>query len=473
MRSPKNIVWIVYDSLRADRTSISGYEHPTTPNFQRIASRPSGEAFTNTIAHAIWSLPSSASMLTGTPPSYHNAGLENDVLPEEIPTVPGRLSEHGWRTVGLSGNSYFTEETGLDRGFDEFTRLRTVPLRESNLLSVAGPWTLLKFLLNLNRHSGGYTTDVRRHSANYLVNEIAKRQLTDLYRDDSPFFFYAHFPGAHHPYAPPKPFRDRFLEAYDLPPAAAETAVERTTDIYEEIANGCEFTSTEWEAISAMYDASVAYSDSLAGDLFDHIERHSDGETVVVLTADHGDLLGEQDLLSHKLVLHDAVVNVPMVVYGLPELVGRSTDVVQHTDVMRTLLQRFDVPTDGMNGHDLSHSAREFAVTQRGAATYENTLETLNQYDTNVDTDRFGDGLVTAVRTNQFKLVDYGDRKRLYRLPDEDVDVSDRYPEKRSQLEAWLEQWQSDNDERVSTSDATNFSAGAKQRLRDLGYVVE
>lgn len=473
MNRSTNVIWLVYDSIRADHTSVCGYERRTTPHFERIASSPAGEVFTNAIAHAIWSLPSSASMHTGTYPSYHNTGLQNEVLPEEIPTIPERLADRGWKTVGLSANSYFTEETGLDRGFDEFTRLKTAPLGESNVLSVAGPWTLLKFLLKLNTHGGGYTTDTRRHSSNYLVNEVAKRRLTELYRADDPFFFYAHFGGAHHPYAPPKPFRERFFDRDNLSADAAEFALEHTTDVYKEIATGCDYTPAEWEAIRAAYDACVAYTDSLAGDLFDHIRAFSDDNTVVVITADHGDLLGERDLLSHKLVLHDALVNVPVVVHGLPELVGASSELVQHSDLMRTLLEGLDVPTDGIDGVDLARSTREFAVSQRGDTTYTNTIEKLAEYDSDVDTGRFSGGLVTALRTDQFKLVDEDGRRRLYELPDEANDVSEKYPDQRDRLEESLKAWLSDHEERIVTRESSDFSAGAKQRLRDLGYVVD
>lgn len=471
MQQPKCIIWIVYDSIRADHTGLSGYDTETTPHLQRIASAPTGEAFQNAISHGIWSLPSSASMLTGTYPSYHNTGLQNEVLPDQIPTIPQRLSEHGWRTVGISANSYFTSETGLDRGFDEFIRLRTSPLSEANILSTAGPWTLLKFLANLRRQSGGFTTDMRRHSSNYVVNEIIKRQLTELYRSDDPFFLYAHLPGAHHPYAPPKPFRERLFDAENLPANPADFAVTHTTDIYDEIAMGCNFTTEEWNAIRAAYDACIAHTDAIAGDLFDHIQTLSDEQTVTVMTADHGDLLGERDLLSHKLVVHDALVNVPLVVHGLPALVGQSEEVVQHSDLMRTLLGLVGVPTEGINGVDLTQSSRDIAISQRGATSYTNTTEKLTEINPDFDTDQFSAGLLTGVRTDRFKLVDENGRRPLYELPDEANDVSDRYPDHRNRLADALAEWRAEHDERVRTSMSADFSSGAKQRLRDLGYI--
>lgn len=473
MSDLQNVVWIVYDSVRADHSSVCGYDRPTTPNLERIASRESGATFSNATAHAIWSLPSTASILTGTSPSYHGTGLENDVLPDTIPTVPERLSEAGVTTAGLSGNSYFTEETGLDRGFDEFTHLRTVPLGESNVLSVAGLSTVLRFIANLGEHGGGYTLDSRRHSANYLVNEVAKRQLSDLGEADEPFFYYAHFPGAHHPYAPPKPYRDRFFEAAGLSPEAAEFALEHTTDVYREIADGCAFTEPQRTAIRAAYDACVAYVDSLAGDLFDHVRETFGDDTVVVMTSDHGDLLGEHGLLGHKVLLHDALVNVPLVADGLPGVDGRRTDPAQHTDVMYTLLSALDVGVDGIDGIDLRERERPFAVSQRGDRTCRNTIQKLTEYEGSVDTDWFPRGLVTALRTDGFKLVESDQGRRLYDLPDESTDASAAFPDERERLDDALDDWLAAHQERVASSAASAFSEGTKQRLRDLGYVVD
>ena len=76
-----NIVWITLDSVRADHTSVAGYHRDTTPNLERIAGRPGGTALTNCFAHANWSLPSVASMLTGTYPAYLGTGSHNSVPP--------------------------------------------------------------------------------------------------------------------------------------------------------------------------------------------------------------------------------------------------------------------------------------------------------------------------------------------------------------------------------------------------------
>ena len=469
MSATPNIVWITLDSIRADHTTVDGYERDTTPHLRRIASRPGGEAFTQCITHAMWSLPSIASILTGTYPSRHGTGLHNEVLPSEVRTVPELLSERGWHTSGISVNEYLGEATGLNRGFDTFTRVSP-----SNLLSTAGPRVLAKFARNVRRHSAGFTTDVRKHNGNFVLNEIVKRELSDLADGEEPFFLYAHYRGAHHPYYPPLAFQDGFTDTIGMSTrAASEFALERTSDVYEEIANGCAYSATEWEAIEAMYDASIRHCDLLMGDLFEHLRSLDPENTVLVITSDHGDLLGEYDLLSHKLVLHDALVRVPLVVHGFDGLLGHGDELLQHVDVLQTILSTADVPTDSLHGFDLRSEDRAFAVSQRGQGTYERTIQAVKQYRPDFDTERFHAGLLTALRTPEFKYLRSSDRSELFELPDERTDVADRRSESVSTFDAQLEEWMDEHGRKIETDAKAEHSDATKRRLRDLGYVVD
>ena len=469
MSATPNIVWITLDSIRVDHTAVDGYERDTTPYLDRIASLPNGEAFSECVTTAIWSLPSITSMLTGAYPSRHGTGLHNEVLPSGIPTVPGLLSERGWRTSAISANEYLSDATGLSRGFDTFTRVTP-----SNLLSTAGPGVLAKFARNIRRHSAGLTTDFRKHNGNFVLNEIVKRELSALTNGERPFFLYAHYGGAHHPYYPPLTFRGAFTDDIDMSAqAASEFALEHTADVYEEIAAGCAYSASEWDAISAMYDASIKHCDALMGDLFVHLRSLDPENTVFVVTSDHGDLLGEYDLLSHKLVLHDALVRVPLVVHGSEDLLGRGDDLLQHTDVMKTILSAADVTTDSLHGVDLRSEDRAFAVSQRGQQTYERTMRAIEEHRPDFDTERFHSGLLTSLRTPEFKYLHSTDGSELFRLPDEGTDVMDTHPESVSTFEARLEEWMDEYGEEIETDARAEHSSATKRRLRDLGYVIE
>ena len=462
-----NIIWITLDSVRADRASVHGYERETTPHLERIASLADGRAFDDCISHGMWSLASDASVLTGTYPAHHGVGLHNETLPSELDTVPELFGAAGYRTAGLSFNGYFNESTGLDRGFDEFqwvnptdyTKMLTRPL-------------FYRYLSNVRKHSNGYLSLNRRDRYGFFEREMAKQQVDDL-ADDDPFFFFAHFQGAHVPYSPPLSHLDRFTDDIEMSTEeAAEFAYEVSDNYYAEMADGCEFTERETAAIDAMYDALVAYVDEQVGALFDYIRSSDLGETVVVITADHGDLLGENGLFAHQISLHDGLVNVPLVVYGSDALLDTDTEVVQHIDVLQTLLSSVGGRTEQLQGVDLRDEERELALAQRGSETYQTAMQEIKQHNPQFDDSGFHSERMHSVRGTEFKLCRSADATELFALPDERTDVAAEYPDVVARYESYLET-KLDEFATLDTADSQDVSQDVKQQLADMGYVVE
>lgn len=464
-----SIVWITIDSLRADHTSLCGYQRETTPNLRRLAADGRSRAFQQCFSHGIWSLPSVASMFTGTPPSRHGVGLWNDALPNAVTTIPETFSKNGWRTEGVSVNSFFSPATNLDRGFDSFTKVS-----RSNLLSTVGVRGLLKYPTVGWNYTPGLTRDSRKFNPDFLVQEVVKRRIDDLSASGSPFFLAAHYQGAHHPYYPSLYFARAFEEDYDLSATEArEIAFDLTTDVYESIAHGAPRTETERNALVWMYDSFVRQSDALVGELLEYIRSKLGDEVVVVVTSDHGDLLGEYQLLSHKLVVHDAVSHVPLVASGSEALSEAPEGIVQHADGMATLLAERGLAHDSLVGHDLRTSEREFAITQRGEQTCRKTLRKIREYEPEFQNEHVHEPLLTALRTRQYKYLESGETTRLYDLPDETTDVSEDRPEVREQLAEKLSSWFDEYGDPVETDEEAGFSDATRERLRQLGYVVD
>ena len=464
-----NIVWITLDSVRQDHTTLTDYERDTTPSLKTIADADGGVSFDHCIAAGNWSLPSTASIHTGTYPSHHRAGYDTNRLPDEVDTVPERLKQVGYTTVGVSANHYFSEATGLDRGFDVFKQLQP-----EAFLSEAGLTTTLKFLLGIRSHSGGLTTAKSKHRPDYLVNEVVKDQVSELADSDDPFFISAHYHGGHHPYYPPPTRHAEFEESLATDPsAAAETAYDLTTDIHEQIARTDEFSDDDWAALTAMYDTVLSYSDELVGDLFEHIQSLDLDNTVFIVTADHGDLLGEHGLLSHKFLLHDALVRVPMVIHGGADLFESTGELVQHVDIVQTLVRAAGGETEGMQGVDLRSETREYALSQRGADT-EESLSQVRDHDPEFDDSMIHFGPLSMLRSESFKYLRSEGRQELFSLPDESGDVSAEYPERTATFERVLEDRLSTIAEADITAEAeeAEFSGAAKERLEELGYLV-
>ncbi|RLM95220.1 sulfatase [Haloarcula sp. Atlit-7R] len=466
--TPPNIIWITLDSIRYDRTTLDGHTRATTPNMERIANQPGGVSFSSCIAAANWSLPSAASILTGTFPEHHRTGYGTNKLPEGVSTVAERLQEAGYQTVGVSANHYFSESTDLSRGFETFKHINP-----SDLFREVGPLTLLRFLGNVRSHSGGLSTEKTKHRPDFFVNEIVKKQVSSRAGTDDPFFISAHYHGAHLPYYPPPAWQDQFAsDLVESPRAASERAFEHTADLHRGIANVSEFGEADWSALNVMYDTLVAYSDSLIGELFDHLKTLDFENTVFVVTADHGDLLGECGLLGHKFVLHDGLVHVPAVVHGLDSVADKQDELVQHVDIVRTLVECAGGDTTGFDGIDLRNERRTAALSQR-AADIQGPLSAIQEHDPSFDTEYFHDAALSSLRTHEFKYQQSSEGDVLFELPDEQSDVSMSYPDRRDELKADLQRRLSEIDSQKVDGEAAGFSDDIRDQLSDLGYLVE
>ncbi len=114
----RNVLLIVWDTVRAGNLSLYGYERPTTPNLERLAGR--GVRFDLAFSTSSWTLPAHASLFTGRWP--HELGVDwKSPLRDDVPTLAEYLAAHGYDTAGFAANlDYCTRETGLARGFAHY-----------------------------------------------------------------------------------------------------------------------------------------------------------------------------------------------------------------------------------------------------------------------------------------------------------------------------------------------------------------
>ena len=457
-----NVVWVTLDSVRADHTTMAGYERDTTPNLARIADADAGAAFRHCICPGTGTPVSSASILSGTYPTRHGVKIGNEYLPAQLDTLPELLGRAGYRTACLSRNSYVSPGTGLDRGFDRFswvsgsTILDTVPYR-----------TLVKYAANLWRHSAGLERDTAKYATPFVMNDVAKRWFRDL-QDAEPFFFYLHYNEPHRPYYPPLPWLDTYTGDVEMSPeAAAEFAMDVHRNLDRYIAEGLGFSDDEWAAFRAMYDAEIRYTDEMIGRLFDHVQSLDLGPTILVVTADHGELFGEHGLLSHKVVVDDALTHVPLVTYGFEAIEERTDELLQHVDLTTTLVEMVGQGADQLQGVDLRETTREHAVVQRGPLDF----SLFTDHDPDFDASRFHHGTVHGIRTKAFRYERSDSMERLVDLSDEATDVREARPEVTAQLSATLDAWVEANADPVEAETDSQLDDAMREQLRDLGYV--
>ena len=189
-----------------------------------------------------------------------------------------------------------------------------------------------------------------------------------------------------------------------------------------------------------------------------------------VVTADHGNLFGERDLIAHKLVLHDGLARVPLVMHGLDAICDVDPgDPIQHADLMTTFVAAAGGDASSLQGIDLRWERREAAIAQ--LSPNETAFDSFREHDPDFDTDRFHASLSTAVRTEEFKYECSDDRRVLYELPDEETDVSDAHPGTCDRLDAIRASWLDRIGDPVVADRSAEFTDRMEQQLRDLGYL--
>ena len=468
--SKPNIIWITVESTRADHTSIDGSGRDTTPAIRRLAEHPRGRAFSASFSHGIWTLASSASILTGTYPSHHRTGMDREVIPDDLVTVPELLSAVGYRTACLSPNAHVSAATGLDRGFDRFAWINS-----TTLLRTVGPRAILKYLRHVLRYGDGLSTETARYGTGYMMTDLAKRWVREFAGGEEPFFLYAHYGDPHHPYHPPRRVLRRFADAFDLSiDDARDLGMYHSDGLHRLIARGCPFTDAQWEALAALYDAEIRYTDERIGELVDHVRSLGLDDTIFVVTADHGELFGERGMLAHMVVTDDAVSHVPLVVHGFDEILDHGSNTVQHIDLVRTLLEHVGARTDTLQGIDLRTGSRSASIVQRGADRFEKKLGLFAEHDPSFDSSRYHTGTVTAVRTPHFKYVRGEDDATLALLPDEETDVSDAFPGVARALDAELDRFLAGDGRHVDSEERSgSYTAAMKRQLSSLGYITD
>ena len=144
-----NVLLYVVDSLRTDRLGVYGYDRPTSPHLDALAT--DGVVFENARAHSSWTRPTMASVMTGLHPGTHGAARNLTRLPQDVPVLAEYLSAAGYRTAAVVTNSFVSKKYGFGSGL---RRLRAPGGRKSN---DGGRSTSTAEAVNLGRPFAGST----------------------------------------------------------------------------------------------------------------------------------------------------------------------------------------------------------------------------------------------------------------------------------------------------------------------------
>ncbi len=322
----QNIVLVVLDTMRRDASSLSdggGRWTGLTPNLKQLASE--GTAFPNAWSVAPWTVPSHASIFTGLLPSSHGCTMSHLRLDPNLPTIAGLLSKAGYETGAFYSIPWLSDRvTGLLNGFK---RKEESPIGDlNNLISPMGDQGGLQTLSNVSE----------------WLNKHSRKK---------PFFLFVNLLEAHLPYNPPADYRKAHLS--DLAPDDQVT-----------IAWGHEYNaglhpdnSVDWDRVDRLYGGDVNTADRLLGNLISLLKEHElYDETILIVTSDHGENIGDHGLMEHQYSVHETLLAVPLVIRA-PEMAiaqGERSDPVLTTDLFATILDAAGISMQNMPLHSRS-----------------------------------------------------------------------------------------------------------------------
>jgi arylsulfatase A-like enzyme len=277
---------------------------PLTPALRGLASE--GTTFTSAWANAPWTVPSHASIFTGQLPSTHRCTGRNWRFAYRGPTLAERLNEGGYRTMAFFSNPWLTDRlTGVMRGFDE----QYVDPR------------ILGRAFNAPDQGGVKTVDV--------IDEWLGRA-----DRDRPFLMFVNILEAHLPYAPTRRYREAFLPGVDpweyVHSELADSVNARLKDPGD----------VDWEHVRRMYAGDVSHADDLLGSLLEVLDTHDLYEdTIIIVTSDHGELIGEHGFFEHQFGVYEELLAVPLVIRAPGRLEpGVRRDPAMLSDLYATVL---------------------------------------------------------------------------------------------------------------------------------------
>jgi choline-sulfatase len=281
---PRHVLIVTIDTLRADRLGCYGNRDVATPNMDRLARE--GAMALEASVPAPLTRPSHVSIFTGLYPAQH--GIRDNLssaLAADVPTLAEAFKADGFQTAGFVSSIVLSAQSGLGRGFDQFSD---------------------RFDLGADAADEARFLDILEKRGDVAVADGVK--WLEKHAGDRTFVW-VHLYDPHAPYEPPEPYASRYA---DRP-----------------------------------YDGEVAWSDELVGRLDSALTRLAiRDQTLVVLTSDHGEALGEHGEAVHGFFLYQATLRVPLILRGPGVRSGTQIPVVvRSVDLFPTVLELASVPT--------------------------------------------------------------------------------------------------------------------------------
>lgn len=306
-----NIVLITIDTLRADHLSSYGYKRNTSPNIDRLAEK--GILFENAYSQSSWTYPSMASMHTSEyPGQFGDTKFENRIHDKSL-TIAEHMKNNFYGTFAVVSNIVVSEIFGFGQGFDQFE----------------------------DTYSSNPSVPTSK-----ITTEKAKEYIEE--NKNNPFFVWIHYMDPHGHYIDHDEFDYGSTYQGNLPDKFGTVYLNKNKDTLN---------ADDLEYINDIYDEEISYTDKYIGELIELLDDlEIDDNTIIVLTADHGEELMDRTRFGHGSTLYQEVIRVPLIVYDpeYPKLSGKRVDKnVEVRFIAKTILDLTNTQSDFLDGYNL------------------------------------------------------------------------------------------------------------------------
>ncbi len=389
MTTRPDIILLVLDTQRIDRLSCYGYHAETSPHLDAFAA--DATRFRHAYSAGQWTVPSHTSMFTGFYPGRHHMFHAYSTLPDTFTTLSERLGQNGYFTAGFCNNPLIgVVNTGLHRGFQSFLsysglmtsrphqtrenlslfdryRRHFKRLLASGLTTAQDYFARSDTMLDLSFSpllSPIWQTAVKfKGNTPKTLNDAAKLHIErkDI-EPDQPIFSFINLMGTHTPYHPPLRFIERFAPHVKHDKAEQRYLRQFNSDVFGWLTPLITPINQDHKAtLDGAYDAEVAHQDELVGAFLQKLRVSGAlDHTLVIICADHGDHLGEKQLMGHSISLYNELVHVPLIIRDPSGDFPRGTtndQVVSTRRIFHTALNAADLGTEQEQALSLAQSA--------------------------------------------------------------------------------------------------------------------
>jgi len=452
-RQPRpNVLLIVLDTARADHLSCYGYSRKTSPYIDTLGAE--GIVYEFAYAPACWTLPSHASLFTGLEPLEAGATSETLHLPESNKTIAEMLSKAGYDTAAFVCNTWVSKERGFGQGFHEYYEMWRSTQTQGKVVHVS---------------------DVEAVTTEKVVTWLKEHTVKK-----DPFFLFINLNCVHLPYQPPEPHLSAFLSS-DYADAESER-ISSIMSMWKHLAGELQLTERDYSIMRDLYDGEIAFADQCVKQITETLRSIKMlDNTIVIVTSDHGENLGEHDRIDHALSMYETTLHVPLIIrYPKRFEAGtRSKELISLVDIAPTLIDLCDVTSEQNNiinnqrslaGNDFVNRPFVGAANERPMMGISIMKKNFPDFDTSIIDHRLG-----AIRTKNHKLLNnIGGTVELYDMiadPHEINDLSHTKVDIRNKLHHILNSWRNGlisggQDQILQSQDEESLEI-----LRSLGYV--